>query len=65
MPALIVDDMSTFTSHASDFELNYIGIKPVILDAACSENSCLNNCVKLKSKDTGTQAHGKFVPISG
>jgi len=26
------------------------------------ENSCLDNCVKLKSKDSGTQAHGKFVP---
>jgi hypothetical protein len=58
-PALIVDDMSTSTSHASDFELD---IKPVIVDAACSENSCFNNCVMPKSKDTGTQAHGKFVP---
>jgi hypothetical protein len=34
---------------------------PVIVDAACSENSCLNNCVKPNSKDSGTQ--GKFVPI--
>jgi len=34
----------------------------VIVNAACSENSSLNNCVKPKSKDTGTQAHGKFVP---
>jgi hypothetical protein len=51
-PALIVDDISTSTSHASNFEV----------DAACSENSCLNNCVKPESKDTGTQAHGKFVP---
>jgi hypothetical protein len=50
--ALIVDDVSTSTSHASDFEV----------DAACSENSCLNNCVKPESKDTGTQANGKFVP---
>jgi hypothetical protein len=50
--ALIVDDVSTSTSHASNFEV----------DAACSENSCLNNCVIPKSKDTGTQAHGKFVP---
>jgi len=61
-PALIVDDMSTSTSHASDYELDSIDIKPVIVDAACSENSCLNNCVKPKSKDTGTQAHGKFAP---
>jgi hypothetical protein len=37
----------------------------MIVDTACLdnfENSCLNNCVKTKSKDTGTQAHGKFVP---
>jgi hypothetical protein len=61
-PALIVDDMSTSTSHASDFELDSVDIKPVIVDAACSKNSCLNNCVKSKSKDTGTQAHGKFCP---
>jgi len=54
--------MSTSTSHAFDFELDSIDIKPVIVDAACSENSCLNNCVKPKSKDTGTQTHGKFVP---
>jgi hypothetical protein len=60
-PALIVDDMSTSTSHASNFELDYVDIKPVIVDAACSENSCLKNCVKPNSKDSGTQ--GKFVPI--
>jgi hypothetical protein len=59
-PALIVDDMCTSTSHASDFELDYVDIKPVIVDAACFENSCLNNCVKPKSKESGTQ--GKFVP---
>jgi uncharacterized Zn-finger protein len=62
-PALIVDDMSTSTSHTSDSELDYIDIKPMIADIACLENSCLNNCVKPKSKDTGIQAHGKFVPI--
>jgi len=60
-PSLIAD-LSTSTPYASDSELDYIDIKPVIVDAACSENSCLNNCVKPKSKDTGTQAHGKFVP---
>jgi hypothetical protein len=61
-PGLIVDDLSASTSHASDFELDSIIIKPVIVDIACLDNSCLNNCMKLKSKDTGTQAHGKFVP---
>jgi hypothetical protein len=33
-----------------------------MVDTACSKNSCLNNCVKPKSKETGTQAHSKFVP---
>jgi hypothetical protein len=60
-PALIVDDMSTSTSHAYDFELDSIDIKPVIVDAACSENSCSKNYVKPNSKDSRTQ--GKFVPI--
>jgi hypothetical protein len=53
------------TSHASDSELNSLFIKPVIVDTTCldsSENSCLNNCVKPESKDSGIQAHGKFVP---
>jgi hypothetical protein len=57
---LIVDDLST-TSHASDFELDSIDIKPVIIDTGCLENSCLNNHVMPKSKESGTQ--GKFVPI--
>jgi hypothetical protein len=57
-PGLIVDDMSTYTSHAFDSELD---IKPVIVDIACLENSCLNNRVMPNSKDSGTQ--GKFVPI--
>jgi hypothetical protein len=60
-PGLIVDDLSAFTSHAYDSEVDSIIIKPVIVDIACLDNSCLNNCVKPKSKDTGTQAHGKFV----
>jgi hypothetical protein len=62
---LIVYDLSASISHASDSESDFIVIKPVIVDTACldnSENSCLKNCVKPKSKDTGTQAHGKFVP---
>jgi hypothetical protein len=64
-PDLMVNDLSASTSHASDSELDSIVIKPVIVDTVCldnSENSCLNNCVTPKSKDTGTQAHGKFVP---
>jgi hypothetical protein len=62
---LIVDDLSASTSHPSEFEFDSNVIKLVIVDTVCldnSENSCLNNCVKPKSKDTGTQAHGKFVP---
>jgi hypothetical protein len=55
-------DLSTSTSHDYDSELDFVDVKLVIEDAACSENSCLNNCVKPKSKDIGTQAHGKFVP---
>jgi len=58
---LIANDLSTSTSHASDSELDSVDIKPMITDAACSENSCLNSCVKPNSKDSGTQ--GKFVPI--
>jgi hypothetical protein len=54
-------DLNTSTSHASDSELDSIDIKHVIVDAACSENSCLNNYVKPNSKDSRTQ--GKFVPI--
>jgi hypothetical protein len=56
-PDLIIDDLS-----ASDFELDSSIIKPVIVNTACLDNSCLNNCVMPKSKDTGIQAHGKFVP---
>jgi hypothetical protein len=60
-PDLIVNDLSTSTSHASGSILDSVDIKPVIVDSACSENSCLNNCVKPNSKDSGTK--GKFVPI--
>jgi hypothetical protein len=58
--ALIVDDMSTSTSHAFDFELDSIDIKPMIIDTVCLDNSCLNNHVMPKSKESGTR--GKFVP---
>jgi hypothetical protein len=61
-PASIVDDMSSSTSHAFDSEIDSINIKPVIVGTTCLENSCLTNHVMTKSKDTGTQAHGKFVP---
>jgi hypothetical protein len=57
----LTTDLSTSTSHAFDSELDSVDIKPVIVDAACSENSCLNNCVKPNFKDLGTQS--KFVPI--
>jgi hypothetical protein len=62
---LIIDDLDASTSHASDSDLNSLFIKPMIVDTACldsSKNSCINNCVKPKSKDSRTQAHGKFVP---
>jgi hypothetical protein len=61
-PDLVVDDLSASTSHVSDSELDSFIIEPVIVDTACLDNSCLNDCVMPKSKDTGTQAHGKFVP---
>jgi hypothetical protein len=61
-PVLIVDDLRASTSHDSDSKLDSIISKPVIVDTACLDNSSLNNCVKPKSKDTSTQAHGKFVP---
>jgi hypothetical protein len=64
-PGIIADDLGASTSHASNSELDSLFIKPVIVDTTSldnSENSCLNNCVKPKSKETITQAHGKFVP---
>jgi hypothetical protein len=60
---LIVDDLSTSSSHASDSESNSVVIKPVIVDTACldiSENSCLTNYVMPKSKESGIQ--GMFIP---
>jgi hypothetical protein len=60
-PDLNANDLSTSTSHASDSKLDSIDIKHVIVDAACLDISCSNNCVKPNSKDSGTQ--GKFVPI--
>jgi hypothetical protein len=60
-PDLIVNHLSTSTSHAFDYELISDDINPVIVDAACLDISCSNTCVKPNSKDSGTQ--GKFVPI--
>jgi len=53
-PSMIIDDLGTSTSHASDSEINSQFIKPVKVDevkanTAClknCDNSCLNNCVK-------------------
>jgi hypothetical protein len=53
-PALIVDDMSTSTSHPSDSELDSIDIKVVIVDTTCLEIFCLNNHVMPKSKESRT-----------
>jgi hypothetical protein len=49
--ALNVDDMSTSISHLSNSKLDFIDIKPVIVDTTCLENSCLNNNVMPKSKE--------------
>jgi hypothetical protein len=38
-------DLSTSTSHASDSKLDFVDIKPEIVDAACSENTYLNKHV--------------------
>jgi len=59
-PDLIVNDLSAFTSYASDSELDSINIKPVIEDTACLDNSCLTNHVMPNSKESGIQ--GKFIP---
>jgi hypothetical protein len=54
-PDLIVNDLSTSTSHAFDSELDSIDIKPVIEDT-----TCLTNHVMPNSKESGIQ--GKFIP---
>jgi hypothetical protein len=59
-PDLIVNDLSTSTSHASNYELDSIDIKPVIEDTACLDNFCLTNNVMPNSKESGIQ--GKFIP---
>jgi len=59
-PDLIVNDLSTSTSHASDSELDFIDIKHVIEDTACLYNSCLTNHVMPNSKESGIQS--KFIP---
>jgi len=66
-PSIIVDDLGASTSHASNFEINSLVIKLVIVDTTCldnSKNSCVNNYVERKSKDLQRkQTQGKFVPI--
>jgi hypothetical protein len=59
-PDLIINDLSTSTSHAFDFELDSIDIKSVIEDTACLDNSCFTNHVMPNSKESGIQ--GKFIP---
>jgi hypothetical protein len=59
-PDLIVNDLSTYTSHASDSELDSIDIKPVKEDIACLNNSCLTNHVMPNFKELGIQY--KFIP---
>jgi hypothetical protein len=59
-PDLIVNDLSTSTSYAFDFELDSIDIKPMIEYTACLDNSCLTNHVMPNSKESGIQ--GKFIP---
>jgi hypothetical protein len=58
-PDLIVNDLNTSTSHASDSELNSIDIKSVIEDTTCLDKSCLTNHVMPNSKESGIQ--GKFI----
>jgi len=51
-PGIIVDDLGV-----SDSKINSLVIKPMIVDTACLDNpknSCLNDCVKPKSKESGT-----------
>jgi hypothetical protein len=59
-PDLNVNDLSTSTSHASDSELDFVDIKPLIEDTTCLDNSCLTNHVMPNSKESGIQ--GKFIP---
>jgi hypothetical protein len=45
---IIIDDLGASTSYASDSEIIFFVIKPVIIYTTCldnSENSCLNYCV--------------------
>jgi len=65
--SMIVDDLGTSTSHAYNFEMKSLFVKPVIVEVniACldhCENYYLKNCVEHKSKDhEGKQTQGKFV----
>jgi hypothetical protein len=59
-PDLIVNDLSTSTSHAFDSKLDSSNIKAVIKDTACLDNSYLTNHVMPNSKESRIQ--GKFIP---
>jgi hypothetical protein len=57
---LIVNDLSTSTSHVFDSELDSIDIKHVIEYTTCLDNFCLTNHVMPNSKESGIQC--KFIP---
>jgi len=59
-PDLIVNDLSTSTSHAFDSKLDSSNIKAVIKDTACLDNSYLTNHVMPNSKESRIQC--KFIP---
>jgi hypothetical protein len=52
--------ITPFITNSSQLSKENSDVKPVIVDTACLENSCLNNHVMPKSKESGTQ--NKFVP---
>jgi hypothetical protein len=70
-PSMIVDDLDASSSCASNSEIKSLFVKPVKVEEikvniaclATGKNSCMNNCVKPKSKaNLGKQTQAKFVP---
>jgi hypothetical protein len=63
---IIIDDLGSSASYASDSELNSLFIKPLIVDTICldkCDNSCLKNYVEPKfNYYQEKQTRGKFVP---
>jgi hypothetical protein len=51
-PDLTVDNLSTFATHAFDYELDSIDIKLVIEDTACLDHFCLTNHAMPKYKES-------------